>query len=109
MKRPRPPTACNRSPELLPQTDGRRTRGRWGTPAAANTGGPTHPGDRGVPLRSGRGTVFAAIVRLEGGGRGPPANRHQPPTAADRQPSFHDASMALCLAHVLTMKQRASP
>ena len=39
----------------------------------------------------------------------PTANRHQPPTAANRQPSFNSAVMVLCRAHVLTMKQRASP
>ena len=39
----------------------------------------------------------------------PTANCHQPPTAANRQPLFNDASVVMCLAHVLGMKQRASP
>ena len=38
----------------------------------------------------------------------PTANR-QPPTAANRQPLLNTVSVGLCLAHVLTMKQRASP
>ena len=46
---------------------------------------------------------------------GPTANRQPPPTAnrqspiANRQPLFYTASVVMCLAHVLTMKQRASP
>ena len=46
----------------------------------------------------------------------PTANCHplptaatQPPTAANRPPLFNTASAVLCLAHVLTIKQRASP
>ena len=39
----------------------------------------------------------------------PTANRHQPPTAANRQPLFNTVSVVLCLAHVLTMKQRVPP
>ena len=38
----------------------------------------------------------------------PTANRQPPPTAAKYQPLFN-ASVVLCLAHGLTMKQRASP
>ena len=38
----------------------------------------------------------------------PTANRHQLPTA-NRQPLFNTVSVDLCFAHVLTMKQRASP
>ena len=40
----------------------------------------------------------------------PTANHHQPlPTAANRHPLFNTVSVVLCLAHVLLMKQRASP
>ena len=39
----------------------------------------------------------------------PPTANRQPPTAANRHPLFNTASVVLCLAHVLTMKQRASP
>ena len=42
--------------------------------------------------------------------QGPPsANRRQPPTAANCLPLFNTVSVVLCCAHVLTMKQRASP
>ena len=37
----------------------------------------------------------------------PTANRQPPPTAANRQPLFNTVCVVLCLAHVLTMKQRA--
>ena len=40
--------------------------------------------------------------------QGPPTANRQPPTAANRQPLFKTVSVVLCLAHVLTMKQRAS-
>ena len=39
----------------------------------------------------------------------PPTANRQPPTAANRQPLFNAVSVVLCRAHVLTMKQRASP
>ena len=42
--------------------------------------------------------------------RQPPQTDHrQPPTAANRQPLFNTVSVVLCLAHVLTLKQRMSP
>ena len=34
---------------------------------------------------------------------------HSEPATANRQPLFNTASVALCLVHVLTMKQRAAP
>ena len=37
----------------------------------------------------------------------PTATNRRAPTATNRQPSFNTVSVVLCLAHVLTMKQRA--
>ena len=39
----------------------------------------------------------------------PPATTIRQPATANRQPLFTTVSLILCLAHVLTTKQRASP
>ena len=63
---------------------------------------PPPPGDT-PPGLSGRTPFF-----VEDSPYGPLTANRQPPTAANRQPSFNDASVVLCLAHVLPTKQRAS-
>ena len=64
--------------------------------------------------------LFMSTTARKDSPQGPPtANRRpataaythrngQPPTATNRQPLFKTASVILCLAHVLTIAQRAS-
>ena len=55
-------------------------------------------------------SLRAHIFFFKDSPQGPPtANCQPPPTAANRQPLCNTASVVLCRAHVLTMKQRASP
>ena len=84
---------------------------------------PIHATNRGVRKKP---TFFFRRTALEDSPQGPPtATRHQPPTtnrqpptanrrrlpptANRHQPFFNRVSVVLCLGHVLTMKQRASP
>ena len=68
---------------------------------------------QGMGLRAGGRAVleksfFLLRTALKDSSWGPPTvNRQPPPTAANRQPLFNNASVVLCLAHVLTLKQRA--
>ena len=41
--------------------------------------------------------------------RPPPTTKHQPPPTANRQPFYNTDSVVSCLAHILAMKQTASP
>ena len=92
---PRPPTtsACTRCP----------------TTPAPNWNG--HPGG-GAVLQS--PSFFLLRTALKDSPQGPLTANRQPPTATNRQPPTANRqplfnTVVLCLAHVLTMKQRASP